>query len=105
MVVSLTTSVRGEGSGGRSLWFYFVNLKCCSDFPNTIENSLLTNEVSKLLVTLRLFPVSGPADHYGVVLETSEPTNLDQMGRPVSQIGGDDHLRKAFHLLCLHQFT
>lgn len=54
-------------------------------------------------MVLRLFPVSGPADHHSVVLQTSQSSNLDQVGRPVSQIGGDDHLREALHLLGLHQ--
>lgn len=56
-------------------------------------------------MVLRLFPVSGPADHHSVVLQTSQSSNLDQVGRPISQIGGDDHLREALHLLCLHQLT
>lgn len=45
----------------------------------------------------------GPADHHSVVLQTSQSSNLDQVGCPVSQIGGDDHLREALHFLCLHQ--
>lgn len=56
-------------------------------------------------MVLGLFPVSGPADHHSVVLQTSKPPNLDQVGRPISQVGGDDHLREALHLLCLHQLT
>lgn len=65
----------------------------------------LTNEVPKLLVVVGLFPVTRPADHHSVVLETSQTSNLNQVGRPISQIGGDDHLREALHLLCLHQLT
>ncbi|TNN48748.1 hypothetical protein EYF80_041052 [Liparis tanakae] len=49
--------------------------------------------------------VPGPADQHGVVLQTSEASPLDQVGRPVSQIGGDDHLRETLHLLRLHQLT
>lgn len=65
----------------------------------------LTDKVPELLVVLRLFPVSRPADHHSVVLQTSQPSNLDQVRRPISQIGGDDDLREALHLLCLHQPT
>lgn len=65
----------------------------------------LTDEVPELLVVFRLSPVVRPADHQGVVLQTTQAPSLNQMGCPVPEIRGDHHLREALHPLCLHQFT
>lgn len=58
-----------------------------------------------MLVVIWLSPFVWPADHHGVVLQTPQASSLNQVGRPVPQIRGDDHLREALHPLCLHQFT
>lgn len=65
----------------------------------------LTDEVAELLVVFRLSPVLRPADHHSVVLQTPQTPSLNQMGCPIPEIRGDDHLREALHPLCLHQFT